>query len=145
MSLEVILLILRIAIVLALYGFLGILLLYIRRDILAVSEHVEETQHAAAALVVIECEDVPLEVGSRFDLQPMTSIGRGPTNTISLPDTFASTEHARIALRRGQWWLNDQNSRNGTLLNDVLITGTVVLSSGDVIGIGRVRMRFEST
>lgn len=144
MSLDVALLILRIAIVIALYAFLAMLFVFIWRDIRAVSEQIGTGQRVAAKLVVVECDDLPLEVGREYSLQPVTTLGRGLTNSIVLPEAFASTEHALIILRRGQWWLEDRQSRNGTLLNGVPITEPVVLTSGDVISIGRISLRFEA-
>jgi len=76
-------------------------------------------------------------------LRPLTSLGRAPTNTIVLDDTFCSHQHARVLRRDGQWWLEDQNSSNGTRLNGEPISEPVVLSSGDVIGIGQLELRVE--
>ncbi len=143
MPLEVIILAVRVAIALSLYAFLGALFLLIWRDVRAVSERSPEGQRSFGRLIVAACGDVPLEVGHVFPLKPVTTLGRGPTNTIVLPDEFASTEHAQIVLRKGQWWLMDQHSRNGTTVNEIPVTGAVVLSSGDVIGIGRIKLRVE--
>ena len=145
MSPEVTLLLLRIAIALALYAFVGGLFYYLRREVWLASQQLEENSQAQGRLVVVDCgEDVPIEVGRQYRLQPVTILGRGPTCTVSLQDSFVSTEHARIQARRGQWWLDDLDSRNGTTLNGVPLTSSVVLSSGDVIGIGRIEFRFEA-
>ena len=84
-----------------------------------------------------------LEVGAVFPLQPVTSIGRSPVNTIIVPDTYASGQHALLIWREGQWWLEDQDSRNGTLLNDVRISSPTVVSAGDIIGVGRTKLKLE--
>ena len=60
--------------------------------------------------------------GTIFPLLPVTRIGRAEHNTIVLEDAFVSAEHALLTRREGQWWLEDLNSRNGTLLNDLAIT-----------------------
>jgi hypothetical protein len=144
MPLDILLLILRIAIILALYMFMSAILYYLIQDVRTANRSILDIQRASARLVVTEVEDVPLEPGTEYRLLPRTLIGRGPACTIVLPDTFASTEHALISLRGDQWLLSDKGSRNGTRLNGVAITGNVVLSSGDLIGIGRVKFRFES-
>ena len=36
---------------------------------------------------------------------------------MSISDPYASGEHSLVAWRSGQWWLEDRDSRNGTLLN----------------------------
>jgi hypothetical protein len=136
---DVALLVLRIAIAAALYGFLGALLYFTMREMQAASHQVG---HAVGRLRVMAAEGgVPLEEGRTYPLHIVTTLGRSPTNSIALPDSFASSEHARITFRRGQWWLADLDSRNGTTLNGMIITGPVVLSPGDEIGIGRVTFR----
>ena len=144
MPLSTTLFILRGVIAVVLYLFLGLLLLYIWRDVRAAAPVQRETSRRTnGSLLVMESElpDVPL--GHSFDLLPLTTIGRGVTNSIVLADTFCSTYHAHIGWRQGQWWLEDQDSRNGTELNQTLITKPVVLSTGDVIAIGRVQLRVE--
>jgi hypothetical protein len=143
MSIDIILLIVRIAIAVALYGFLILLFIYLWRDVQTSSQEQRLRQQSQGRLVVTKSDGVALEVGLIFPLQNLTTLGRGPTNTIVLPDTFASVRHAHVVCRRDQWWLEDQQSRNGTTLNDVPVKGAVVLSSGDEIGIGRVKLRFE--
>jgi pSer/pThr/pTyr-binding forkhead associated (FHA) protein len=143
MSLDVVLLLVRIGIALALYAFLALILVYLIQDVRRASQEAALGQRSPARLVVVQADGVDVEVGREYPLQPTTRLGRGPTNTIVLPDTFASTHHAQVVLRRDQWWLEDQRSRNGTTLNGIPVTGAVVLSSGDEIGIGRVRLRLE--
>ncbi len=144
MSLDVFLLIFRIAIIAALYIFLGTLLWYGWQDIRLAGQQLQPDARTAARLIVVESDSaVPLEVGMRFPLERETLLGRGPVNSIILPDSFASSRHAIISIRNGQWWLEDQNSRNGTRLNGVDIANGVVISAGDVIEIGRVKLMFE--
>jgi hypothetical protein len=143
MPLDVVLLVIRIAIALILYAFLGIVLISVLRDIRAMGRHLDERQAAPGRLVVIEYEDMATEAGQVYPLKRLTTLGRGPTNTIVLQDSFASVSHAQIAYRSGQWWIEDQQSHNGTLLNDMPITEAVVLSSGDIIGIGQTKLQVE--
>lgn len=144
MSAETILFILRLAIAVALYGFLGAVLLITLQEIRLATLRLEETRQAAARLVIVERhDDVPVEIGHGYRLQPLTTIGRGLTNTIVLADSFASAEHAQVIFRGNQWQIEDLDSRNGTMVNDIPIEGTVVLATGDQIGIGRVTLRFE--
>jgi len=145
MQLDVIIFILRILIALALYVFLAVVAYFVWRDIQSGVPHSDFADFIpTASLVVIECdEDVPLALGQRFALRSTTTMGRSPTNAIVFPDPFASTRHATLTYHRGQWWLDDHQSRNGTTVNDIPVTGTVVVSSGDIIGIGRARLRLE--
>jgi hypothetical protein len=143
MPLDVILLILRVTTAIALYAFLGLMLIYIWRDVLSAAHQMPQRLRVSGKLVVVKSDDVPIDQGREFQLQPTTTLGRGPANTIVVPDSSASMEHAAITWRRGQWWLEDQQSRNGTMINNIPVTEPVVLASGDEIGIGRVRLRLE--
>ena len=78
-----------------------------------------------------------------FPLLPLTRLGRAPSNAIVVDDGFTSSEHALIVLRGQRWWLEDLESRNGTLLNDVPLTEPAVISAGDVVTIGQTRFKVE--
>ena len=80
---------------------------------------------------------------SVIHLAPITTIGRHSRNTIVLRDSYVSSEHALLAWRDAQWWLEDLGSRNGTQLNDVLLTAPAVISAGDVITLGDIRFKLE--
>jgi hypothetical protein len=84
-----------------------------------------------------------IPTGTHYPLLRLTSLGRSPGNTIPVDDSFASSEHALVALRSGQWWLEDRHSRNGTTLNEIRITAPVIITDGDIIGIGSLRFRLE--
>jgi hypothetical protein len=90
--------------------------------------------------------DIPTAArGTVFPLLPLTRIGRSEHNTIVLEDAFVSAEHALLARRETQWWLEDLNSRNGTLLNDLPLAEATVVSAGDIITIGSVQLKIEPT
>jgi hypothetical protein len=143
MSLEVLLLILRVAAALLLLAFVGALFIMMWRDYHAVSQEVDSRTRKRGRLVVVNGDETPLKQGMTFPLLPLTSLGRAPTNTIVLNDTFTSNEHALVTMRSGQWWLEDRNSSNGTLLNGYRIQEPVVVSAGDVIAVGRVELKLE--
>lgn len=83
-------------------------------------------------------------VNAVVDLAPLTTIGRYNRNSIVLRDAYVSGEHALLAWRDSQWWLEDMGSRNGTQLNDVRLTDPAIISAGDVITIGDVRFKLEA-
>jgi len=139
---DILLLILRLLLAILLYAFLATVLLVVWRD-LRQATTTPKTSHRSGELVILQTTDEALEIGTAFPLQPITSIGRAPSNTIITSDTYASSQHALLTWREGQWWLEDQGSRNGTLLNDVRITAPTVVSAGDVIGIGRTQLKLE--
>jgi predicted component of type VI protein secretion system len=64
------------------------------------------------------------------------TIGRDPSNDIVINDPQVSRQHARIT-RQGQMVvIEDLGSTNGTFANGVRLTGSHVMSNGDVIGLG---------
>jgi FHA domain len=143
MNADSVLFALRVLAGLLLLAFIGALLVMTWRDYHAVSQEVISRTRRRGRLVVMQSNGATLKPGMAFPLLPLTSLGRAPTNTIVLNDTFASNEHALVMLRSGQWWLEDRNSSNGTLLNGYRIQEPVVISAGDVIAVGRVELKLE--
>jgi hypothetical protein len=143
------LLLLRLLLAVALYLFLGAVLFLLWRNLRCPDEADQKASRRYGQLVVIDAPPVgdaqegALQIGTVFSLQPVTSLGRSPVNTIIIPDTYASSEHALLTYRGGQWMLEDLGSRNGTTLNNVVIAGPTVASSGDIVGIGQVDLRLE--
>lgn len=144
MSNEVILLVLRVISGLLLLLFLGVLFRILWREQRQASTDMEMKRRSYGYLVVLREIDGHYHLtGEKYALKPITSLGRSPTNTIPITDNFASSEHALVTLRQGQWWLEDRNSRNGTLLNNVPVKQPVVIAEGDIIGIGQIRLRMD--
>ena len=144
MTTEVVLLALRIISGLVLLLFLALIFAALWRDYRSTVVGAEASRRTYGQLVELrEVNGNYLPVGTEYPLLQLTSLGRAPTNTIMVDDTFASGDHALVALRSGQWWLEDRQSRNGTTLNEILITQPAVITNGDVIGIGKIRFRLE--
>ena len=64
-------------------------------------------------------------------------IGRAPSCTIQLADTYASEQHARIFRQGDGWVVADMGSTNGTYLNQGKVTSPAPLKPGDQLGIGK--------
>jgi hypothetical protein len=141
---ELVLLLLRFISGLLLIGLLLTLFLTMWREYRSTFVQVEARRRSYGQLVVLrEIDGRLMMTGENFPLLPLTSLGRAPTNTIPINDTFASSEHALVAMRNGQWWIEDRKSRNGTLLNDLPVTEAMVITHGDIIGIGNMKFRLE--
>jgi predicted component of type VI protein secretion system len=112
-------------------------------DVLLLATTSREIARPSGRLVVLHTADEALAIDTAFPLQPVTSIGRSPANTVSIPEPHASAQHSLLTLREGKWWVEDRGSRNGTLLNGTRITGPTVVSAGDVIGVGRTQLKLE--
>ncbi len=144
MTTELFLLLLRAASGALLIVLLLVLIVVIWRDYRSAVAEVQINRRTFGQLVRLhEVDGVYMPSGEIHPLLRLTSLGRAPTNTIQIHEPFASSEHALIALRNGQWWLEDRRSRNGTMLNDVQIDHPVVITDGDVVGIGSVKYRVE--
>ena len=143
MSPSLALFLLRLLLLLALYSFLGALFWMLWQDLRSTAHSTAARARKLGRLVVVESKLAGLTPGAEFPLMPVTSLGRAPTNTAALPDDAASLEHALLHLRDGQWWLEDLDSRNGTRLNETPITQPAPVVPGDVIGVGRVKLKIE--
>ncbi len=118
------------------------LLIYREMQTTAVAQAASGKAHGQLHVIATGSEN--LAVGTLFPLLPVTRIGRAASNTIVLDDSYVSTEHALLTWRSSQWELRDLDSRNGTLLNDSLLTETAVISVGDVITIGAIQLRLDA-
>lgn len=95
-------------------------------------------------LVVVASGSQELPPGQVFPVRGTVTLGRMPSNTIVLPDRFASSHHARLSDDpQGELWLEDLQSTNGTRLNGVGITKPTPLQEGDEIEIGSIRLRVQ--
>ncbi len=137
------LLFLRIVILLLVYAFLLSVLWFLWRDLREAAPRAARPRGGARQLVVVAGDEAGLRPGDTFSLQPVTELGRDLTNTVVVPDAFASAQHARLTLRDGQWWLEDLDSRNGTFINNHRIVRPTPVRAGDVIRVGRVGLRLE--
>ena len=82
-------------------------------------------------------------VGKRYELtQSTTTIGRATTADLSIPDASVSRSHAIIRQEGETLYLEDGGSANGTFINDNRITTKTALKDQDVIGFGKVLMKF---
>jgi len=97
---------------------------------------------ARGALVVIDPAGSSLTAGEALALTPATMIGRDEGSPIVADDPHVSARHAEIRFDRGQWWLRDLDSSNGTYLNGNPVRAVIGIRPGDVIQCGRVRFRF---
>ncbi|HPZ43765.1 MAG TPA: FHA domain-containing protein [Bacillota bacterium] len=101
-----------------------------------------DSRGAGVSLTVLESSIAELQPGDTFAVNKEIFIGRSEENDIPTVDSFASTRHARIYLKEGQYWLEDLNSTNGTFLNGVQISKPTVLANADMIRVGGITFQF---
>jgi hypothetical protein len=143
-NIETSLFILRVLAGLTLLLFLGALYWIIWRDFQQTGQQIQSTRTTYGHLIAMaQFDGNYAQTGEKYPLLPITTLGRSATNSVIVNDSFASSEHSRIVLKDGQWWLEDRNSRNGTLLNEEPILNHTILADGDIIGIGSYFYSFE--
>jgi pSer/pThr/pTyr-binding forkhead associated (FHA) protein len=76
--------------------------------------------------------------GTSIELEnaPVT-IGRAPDSTLVLTDDYASSHHARLVPRDGQWLVEDLGSTNGTYLDKTKVTAPTPIPNGGKVRIGK--------
>lgn len=124
-----------------LLAFFGVIGWWMVQDMRQTAVALQE--RTKAILRVLTHGDSSLVSGEQYALAPVTTIGRASYSTILLDSQFASNEHAQLLYRQGQWWLEDRQSRNGTLINGVIVTEPMILTTGDIIAIGDIQLQFE--
>ncbi len=110
----------------------------------------------AQLIVVLECHR-PLASGSRHLLADVdvVELGRGGEREVTraetggrrvlsvrLADGAMSSPHARLLRVQGRWILEDQASKNGTVVNGYRVRRAVV-NDGDLIELGRTLLMFR--
>ena len=136
---DAVFLLLRLAVVACLYGFLAVVLLIVLRDLR------DDRPPAATGrprqrgrLIVVGGGG---RAGAEYPLADVTTIGRDATCALALDDDYVSARHAVIVWRDGRLTLNDLDSTNGTLVNDLPVTEPVEVKLGDVIRVGSYRLK----
>lgn len=86
------------------------------------------------------------EVTQKFRLtgRDRTVLGRGRECDMLLPGNNISRQHATIVSRGGGFWISDNNSRNGTFLDQERLTEERELTDGCVISIGDYTIRYKN-
>ena len=147
---DVVILALRLALVLVLYLFLWFVvrsawdaLRSPARDASSVAarQSAERSPVAVLRLVVLESGDTELPPGQLLAVTDGATLGRSERAGLVLADSAVSAEHARVALRDGEWVVADLGSTNGTRVNQALVQGEATLSQGDVVSLGNVRLK----
>lgn len=131
------LLILRLVMAVALYAFLGWAVYTIWWNMKRQTEWIS-SQSSPKLKVISEFGGDSQEY--EF-LGPEILIGRDQTCDVILDANTVSAEHARLSYHHQNWWVEDLESRNGTLLNLARVTTPSVLVSGDELQLGEVLLK----
>lgn len=92
--------------------------------------------------LINKIEDIPYKVREYYAVKDMTTLGRTVGNTIYLNDPYISKEHLKIYKSDNNFYIEDLNSSNGTVLNNREIDDISKLNNGDIIKIGDLEFLF---
>ena len=134
----VVVLLLRVLLVSALYGFLGFALWVLWQQLEQTSERIAKRSIPSIRLKMGTENQTAVEV--TFS-QSEVSVGRDPLSDVPLQDEAVSVRHALLRFHHGQWWIQDLGSKNGTRLNSQAVGGATVLTNGDEIQCGQSHFR----
>jgi|SRR5215211_5714679 len=143
-SVDWVLLFLRLLFVVVLYFFLYQIVRLTTRELAILAQQDASAQPArrvVGRLVVVDPAETILPIGTGFPLTPRTLVGRHPGSDVVLDDTFVSAEHAELEADDSGWVLRDLGSTNGTFVNGREVIGTTDIADGDVVQFGRVKLK----
>jgi len=135
----IIFLVLRILLAGLLYGFLGLAIYTLLRDLKQQGELLAAHQPPPLTLT----SQMEENVQSQHFTKPEIILGREPGCDFPLDDQTVSSQHARLSYHHQQWWLEDLASTNGTFLNDEAVTTPVVITHGDELRLGHLAVKVE--
>lgn len=92
---------------------------------------------AMACRLVFRDREVALHSGENL-------LGRVEDGVVWLDSPTVSRRHARILIDGNSATLEDLGSKNGTFVREERIAGPVLLSDGDALRLGRVRLTFRT-
>jgi pSer/pThr/pTyr-binding forkhead associated (FHA) protein len=148
MQLDAFFLILRILFIVLIYLFLMQVVMAITRDLRKTEASGQGLGNNGSPvlghLIVVDSGPSNILPGTRFDLEPQTTIGRGPTNTIQITDNFISSEHTRLWLRNGIWYVQDAGSVNGTYVNNQPAREALPAKPGDLVRVGYIQFKLTT-
>jgi pSer/pThr/pTyr-binding forkhead associated (FHA) protein len=148
------LLVLKIAFLVLLYGFIVLVVRTATKDIGGAPQESIVLGAAEAAALRAELGVRPghflvvtspeLVQGSTIEVTAATTVGRDAGSGIRLErDEFVSARHARIEPRTDGVWINDLGSTNGTFVNGGRVKSGQALRPGDIVRIGETELQLQ--
>lgn len=132
--------VLRLAFVALIYVFFFVVARALWRDLRA---SIAGAGQALGRLVVVGGPEDGPRPGTAYALDAVNTIGRDVNNSVVIDDSYVSAEHAVLTFRGRTWFVEDNESTNGTWVNGQRVTTYLPLGYGDELQIGRLRMRLE--
>jgi hypothetical protein len=154
LTVDELLLILKIGFLVLLYLFIWRIVASASRDIRSPNESmiiapgrmaspVVSPSPRSGRLIVVTSPTLTAGDEHQLDSAPFT-VGRSSANDIELQgDEFASARHARFEPRGDGVWIHDLGSTNGTFVNGVKLNAPRKLRPGDVVRVGETDLRYD--
>jgi len=136
----ILVLILRFALAIALYTFLGWILSILWQEVKQQGELLA-TQKKPVVRVYAKLESGK-EIHHRYS-QTEVTIGRDPNCDFPILDEAISAHHARISYHHSQWWLEDLASTNGIFMGKSKVSVPTVLITSDQFKCGNTMFTVE--
>ena len=152
LSTEDTLLVLKLAFLVLLYGFILLIVRSATKDlggapqesiVLGAAEaEALRSRYAPPRARFLVLDGPGLEHGSTIEVVSSTIVGRGAESGVSIDgDEFASARHAQIDAGSNGVWIQDLGSTNGTFVNGARVTEKRLLHPGDVVRIGETELQ----
>jgi pSer/pThr/pTyr-binding forkhead associated (FHA) protein len=119
---------LRLLLTISLYVFLGWAFINLWRDLKVQGALLASRKVPPISLTITRNKFAPQV---RHFIQPEITIGRDPACECPVEDEAISARHARLSFHHNQWWIEDLNSTNGTILNQEMLDMPTVVISDD--------------
>ncbi len=132
--------------VIVVYAFIYTIIRMIFLDIRTMSRKKKITQAMGYLKLMNLKTDLDFDVKESYELENDNYIGRSGKCNIKIADKALSSVHCRIYNAEGVFFIEDENSANGTLLNGENISDEVVeLIDGDKISVGSLMFLFVAS
>lgn len=110
-------------------------------DVIRIDSGTTPTAHGALILV---SSDEAVTKWQKIPLSPTIRIGRSPECEVTLNHISVSSRHAQIIQKDGTWYIVDNRSDNGTLLNGQPVFRPMPLQERDIITITNSQLVFTT-
>jgi pSer/pThr/pTyr-binding forkhead associated (FHA) protein len=135
----IVVLILRILMAAALYGFVVWVVLTLWRDL---QQQARLLSGRTIPTLTLAAPHLNPPLSHQVSTQEVI-VGRDPGCDLLVTNDTVSARHAKISYHHKQWWVEDLRSTNGTYLNDEGVQTATVIISGDDLRLGEVEFQIQ--
>jgi len=138
----VVIFILRVLLIVSLFGFLSWAFAAIWRDLRSQGQLISAPVIPALTLIRPSPTGEGEPERASFNI-PEVVVGRSLSCDYPITDETVSARHARLSHHHNHWWVEDFRSTNGTFLNDERVSVPTVIVTGDELRVGQITLLIE--